>query len=111
MRRSMRMITTSRAPRIDGPRDSEPESGASLGSSARRALPVLRMAKLSPRRGKPARRVVDTAAGFELGGSAENTARRTIDRSLAIARASGVADGLRGYSMIFARAAAGAAAL
>jgi AraC-like DNA-binding protein len=60
----MRMITTSRAPRIDGPRDSEPDPGSSFGSSTSRALPVLRIAKLSPLRGKPASRVIATAAGF-----------------------------------------------
>ena len=48
-----------------------------------------------PVRGKPARRVVDTAAGLELGGIAEKTARRTTDGSTAMARASGVAEGLQ----------------
>ena len=96
----MRMIITSRAPRIDGPRDCDPESRASLGSSARRALPVLRIVKLLPLRGKPASLVVETAAGLAFGGSAENTAPRTIDGSPAIARASGVADGFSGYSTI-----------
>ena len=46
--------------------DSEPESPRLFGRVASRALPVDRIAKASPRVGKPARRVVDTAAGFRL---------------------------------------------
>jgi hypothetical protein len=102
------MIVTSRAPRIAGPRASEPVSGALLGSSARRALPVLRIPNESPLVGKPARRVLDTAAGLELGGSAEKTARRTSAGSRAIALAIGVADGSRGYSTIWPWAVAAA---
>ncbi|QEC48294.1 hypothetical protein FSW04_12420 [Baekduia soli] len=104
------MMTTSRAPRIDGPRDCDPLSGALLGWSARPALPVLRIAKLLPFVGKPANRVVDTAAGSALGGSAEKTARRTKEGSRAMALATGVADGSTGYPVIFADAGTARAA-
>jgi hypothetical protein len=51
--------------------------------------------------------VVETAAGLELGGNAEKTARRTIAGSPAMARASGVAEGFSGYSTMSAWVDAG----
>ena len=87
MRRTIRRIVTSRAPRIEVRRGRCCGLASRCASSARVAEPVERIAKLAPSRGKPPRRSVEIAAGFENGGSVENEARRTVSRSTAIARA------------------------
>src|SRR5665648_532943 len=75
-RRSSRRIVTSRAPRTDGQPSEVLKSGLKLLRLASVASPLARIPNARPCRGKPARRVVDTAAGLLNGGSAENDARR-----------------------------------